>query len=223
MKKTNYIWGLLLIVLGIIIGLNSLEVISINLFFKGWWTLFIIIPCLLGLFTNENKTGDIIGLIIGILLLLSSWNIIPFNILWKLLIPIILVIIGVSLIYKDTIKNKIERKIIDKNITEDNVYYATFSGQNLNFEDKKLDNMELNAIFGGIKCNYKDSIIDKDIIIKTSSIFGGTTLILPKGYKVKVTSTSIFGGVDNNYKDSKEDTKIIYINATCLFGGVEIK
>ena len=148
MKKNNYIWGLILIILGIIIGLNSLNIISINLFFKGWWTLFIIIPSLLGLFSNENKTGDIIGLIIGILLLLFSWNIIPFNILWKLLIPIILVSIGISIIYKDTIKNKIERKIEDKTINEDNVYYATFNEQKINFDNKKIENMELNAVFG---------------------------------------------------------------------------
>ena len=42
--------------------------------------------------------------------------------------------------------------------------------------------------------------------------------------KVKVTSTPVFGGINNKYINSKkEKVKTIYINATCIFGGVDIK
>lgn len=45
MKKLNSIlWGAALIALGVIWVLNSINVININLFFDGWWTLFIIVP-----------------------------------------------------------------------------------------------------------------------------------------------------------------------------------
>ena len=45
---------------------------------------------------------------------------------------------------------------------------------------------------------------------------------MPKNVKVKVKSSSIFGGVDEKAK--KNDGKVtIYINATCVFGGVDIK
>ena len=56
MKKFgNVLWGVVLIVIGLIIGGNALGIININIFFDGWWTLFIIIPCFIGLFKdNEN-------------------------------------------------------------------------------------------------------------------------------------------------------------------------
>ena len=42
MKKVgNILWGIVLIVLGIIIGLNATGVTHINIFFRGWWTLII--------------------------------------------------------------------------------------------------------------------------------------------------------------------------------------
>ena len=45
MKKAgNILWGIVLIVIGVIFALNALDITSIDIFFDGWWTLFIIIP-----------------------------------------------------------------------------------------------------------------------------------------------------------------------------------
>lgn len=59
---SKILWGIVFIVVGLIIGLNAFDILSVNLFFDGWWTLIIIIPCLIGLFNNEeeNKTGNLI-------------------------------------------------------------------------------------------------------------------------------------------------------------------
>lgn len=71
MKKIeNTVIGLILIIIGVIIGLNAFHITNIDLFFDGWWTLFIIVPCFFGLFKDQDKTGNIIGLIVGIYLLL---------------------------------------------------------------------------------------------------------------------------------------------------------
>ena len=46
-KISNLLWGCIFIVVGVIFGLNALNITSINIFFDGWWTLFIIVPCIL--------------------------------------------------------------------------------------------------------------------------------------------------------------------------------
>ena len=118
MKKTsNIMWGIVLIIVGIIFGLNSLDIADINLFFDGWWTLFIIVPCFIDLFKEKNKTGNIIGLLIGILLLLACRDIISFEIIWKLAFPAILIILGLSIIFKDVINNKIKEEMSKINKT----------------------------------------------------------------------------------------------------------
>ena len=90
----NILWGIILVIVGLVIGLNVIGVTDINIFFDGWWTLFVIIPCFIGLFTNKDRTGSIIGLLIGLVLLLSAQNIIDFDLIWKLLLPSIIIIIG---------------------------------------------------------------------------------------------------------------------------------
>ena len=222
-KTSNYIWGLILVLLGVILGLNMMGITSINLFFDGWWTFFIIIPCFVNLFKDKDKTGSIIGLIIGISLLLSCLGIIDFSIIWKLLIPIILVIVGLSLIFKDTMNSKVKEEIKKLQNNSGKEYYATFSAQNLDFPNEDFNNCTLNAIFGGIKCNLQKAHIKRDALINVVSVFGGITIYVPDNVNIKVNSTSIFGGVSNEKKTDNEEKETIYINATCLFGGVEIK
>ena len=111
MEKTkSLILGIILIVVGIILGLNALNITNINIFFAGWWSLFIIVPSFVGLFTNKDKIGSCICLIIGILLLLGAQDIIDYSLLWQLLIPIFLIALGVSFLFKSSKKKQEEEK-----------------------------------------------------------------------------------------------------------------
>lgn len=227
MKKTsNILWGLVFIIVGLILGLNAFGITNINIFFSGWWTLFIIVPCFIGLFRETEKTGNIIGLVIGICLLLCCQDVINFDMLWKLLIPTVLVIVGISFIFKDSINSKITKEIkkLNENKTGDNEYCATFAGQNINFDNQEFHGADLTAVFGGVKCDLRNAIINQDQVINASSIFGGIEIYAPTNVKIQVKSTPIFGGISNKVSNiNKDDAHTIYVNATCVFGGVEIK
>ena len=227
MKKIESIlWGLVFIIIGLIIAGNVLGITNINIFFDGWWTLFIIIPCFIGLFKNRGRTGNIIGILIGIVLLLACQDILRFELVWKLLFPGILIIIGISFIFRDTIGGKITKEIkeLNKNRIGTNEYCATFSEQNVKFDDDKFTGADLTAVFGGVKCDLRKAIIEENQIINATSIFGGIEIFVPEDVKVKIKSTPIFGGVSDKSNYSKEEqAHIIYINATCIFGGVEIR
>lgn len=219
----NILWGVVLVGIGVILGLNAFEITNIDIFFDGWWTLFIIVPCFISLFTDESKTGNLIGLVIGVLLLLACQDLVGFDIIWKLLLPIILIIIGLSFIFKNMIGNKISNKIKELNKKDKKEFCSTFSRQKLDYTNDEFTGCDLTAVFGGIDCDLRNAIINEDVVINITSIFGGVDIRVPKDVNVKVSSTSIFGGVDNSVKNNKDAEKTIYINATCLFGGAEIK
>lgn len=106
MKKIfGIVFGVIIVLTGLILGLNSLGIADINISFDGWWTLFIIVPGITGLFENKDKTGSLIFLLIGIYLLLASRGIIEYGLIWKLFIPVCIILIGVKMIVK-SIKNK---------------------------------------------------------------------------------------------------------------------
>ncbi|MGL4335307.1 MAG: LiaF transmembrane domain-containing protein [Turicibacter sp.] len=92
------LWGLALVVAGIIIGGNALGYWDFSVFFDGWWTLFIIVPCLYSMYDSGIHTGNVIGLSLGCLFLSAALNIISKGLVSQLVFPIILVIIGIKII-----------------------------------------------------------------------------------------------------------------------------
>ena len=227
MKKiSNILWGIALISVGVIFALNAFGITDIELFFDGGWTLFIIVPCFIGIFSEREKTGNIIGLLIGVFLLLCCQDVLGFDILWKLAIPAIIVIIGLKLILGAVFGNKAIKLLDRSKENGENVKNgcASFSGQDLNFNGEVFDGAELTAAFGGLKCDLRNAIIEKDCAITATSIFGGIDIFVPDYVNVKINSNSIFGGVsDKNHHPAVQGAVTLYINATCMFGGVDIK
>ena len=225
MKKTSSIlWGIVLVALGLVFGLNALGITDIDVFFDGWWTLFIIVPCGIGLFKEQEKTGNLIGLAIGIFFLLCCNDVLDFSIFRKLLIPAVVIIIGIKLIFGgawDRKANDVFKRLKDNGGAPKSAC-ATFSGCNLNYAGEVFDGAELTAVFGGIKCDLRSALIDKDCAIHATAIFGGIDILIPDHVTVKVKSTSLFGGISNK-TTQKNGTVTLYISGTCLFGGVDIK
>lgn len=222
MKKLgNVLWGICFIVIGTIVLLNSLGLTNINIFFKGWWTLFIIVPSFIGLIKDEDKVWSGFFLALGVAMLLAAIGIIDMILIAKCILPAILIVIGINIIFKDRVNSKVKDKIKELNKVDSEEYYATFSGQKLDFADQNFKGAKLNAIFGGIDLDLRKAEIRQDIIIEVCSVFGGVDIKVPNNIAVKVQSNSIFGGVSNKTK-SKEAKPTIYVKAMCLFGGCDI-
>lgn len=227
MKKIgNVLWGIVLIIIGVIFGLNAIGVTNINIFFDGWWTLFIIIPSIIELIKGEDRTWCLIWLGIGIVLLLGAQDIISFALLGKLIFPTILVVIGASIIFKDTLNRKVKEKIktLNSNKEKFEEYLAIFGEKNTNLSGQEFNGANLSAVFGSIELDMTEAVINKDKVINANSIFGGIEIKVPTGINVKVKSTPIFGGVDNKVKvNYNENLPTLYISGVAIFGGIEIK
>ncbi|MBO5476882.1 MAG: hypothetical protein J6A15_03930 [Clostridia bacterium] len=225
MKKTsNILWGLVFIVLGIIWGINALGIANINIFFKGWWTLFIIVPSIIEIVKKPKDVGNYVALLIGVALLLAARDIISFGFILKLIFPVILVGIGVSIIFKDTINSKLTKKI--QEITPDGteIYAATFSENKVRLEGNEFKNANLDATFGSVDFDISNCDITEDRVIKASAIFASIDIRVPRDVNVKVKSTGIFGGTSNKVRNTNTKGRpTIYIDSLALFGGVEIE
>lgn len=87
-----------------------------------------------------------------------------------------------------------------------------------------FEGAELTAVFGGVRCDLRNAEINRDCVIDVSAIFGGIDIYLPPQVNVKINSTSIFGGMsDKKHQNSKDNTVTVYVNGTCMFGGVDIQ
>ena len=215
--------GAVILAAGVLFALNALNVTDIDIFFPGWWTLFIIIPSGIGLITDKDKTGSAIGLAVGVVLLLWQLDVINLSLVWELIVVAILVAVGIKLIVGGTKKSN-SNDGVSVNISVDAPSgCAIFGGKEMNFDGQVFEGTELTAVFGGVDCDLSGAIIKKDCKIKATAIFGGVDIILPKGVNVSVSSTSIFGGTDDAYVREPASEVTVYIETVSVFGGVDIK
>lgn len=223
-KLSNLLWGLFFVIIGIGFAGNAVLGWHFNLFFHGWWTLFIIIPFAIDLIQNGIRPWPLGGLLVGIFLLLASRGIVDGDILAKLIVPFIFILIGLSIIFKNFLLREYTHH---KNVQYqggNSEYSAIFSGRTDRVTGEKFMGTTINAIFGGVDLDLRNAIIDEDVIINASAIFGGIDIFLPPNVKVKVSNVPIFGGVDCKYVGSADpNAPTILINSTCMFGGIDIK
>ncbi len=224
------IWGVAIIALGLIFGLNALGLFNIDIFFDGWWTLFIIVPSVISLFTEKDKLASFGFLAAGIILLLAAQDVFSYDVAWKVILAVLLVIAGLDLIIKSTFRNQndkeVEKKVkeAEKDGKTMDSQMAIFSGSDRVYKDETFQGSNLVAIFGGAKLNLKNAKFDKDTVIKAFTLFGGIDIIVPDDVTVKLKSGFIFGGFSDDRKNATEKGKYtIYIDAAGGFGGVSIK
>ena len=218
-KISDIVWGIVLIVVGIIFLGNEFDFWNIKLFFEGWWTFVIIIPSALTLCSKGGKISGSLGLLLGILLLMASRDIIKWSSVGKIFLPSLLIIIGFSVIFK---KNLRTTKVTNKNGI--NKYSAVFAGSEEIVSNQEFFGANITAIFGGVELDLRNAIIKEDIVINCNTIFGGIDLILPDNVKIKTSGVPVFGGIENKKENCKaENAPTIYINYVCVFAGVDLK
>lgn len=230
-KLTNSMWGLFFILIGVGFAGNVLFDWDFNLFFDGWWTLFIIIPCFISMIQSRFNPAPTIGFIIGILLLVQNY--VSFDIdLWKLFVPAILILIGLKIIFQGSFHRK--NIHFDKTVHMDGQqtyssanqreYNAVFSSNHIRMNNEVFTGTNLSAQFGAIVLDLRDAIIQQDVEINATAVFAGIDIYVPRGVKVKVNNVPIFGGVSNKTVQTNDPSApTIYINSTCMFGGIDIK
>ena len=127
--------------------------------------------------------------------------------------------------FKDTLNKKIKKEISKVEVSDNKKYItATFGEQKVDYDKEVFEGVTINAVFGGVKLDLRNAKIKEDVVVNTTSIFGGVDIYLPEKVNVKVVSSNIFGGVDNKVKNEISDKqKTIYINSTNIFGGTDIK
>ena len=223
------IWGVAIIALGLIFGLNAFGLFNFNIFFDGWWTLFIIVPSVISLFTEKDKLASLGFISAGVILLLAAQDVFSYGVAWKVILAVFLVVAGLTIIIRSTFHNKNDQEVEKKVKEAEKVgktmdsQMAIFSGSDRVYKDETFQGSNLVAIFGGAKLNLKNAKFDKDTVIKAFTLFGGIDIIVPDDVKVKLKSGFIFGGFSDDRKNATEKGKYtIYIDAAGGFGGVTI-
>ena len=146
-RNNKVIWGSALVLFGI--AWIVCIVLHINVLFDGWWTMFIIVPCLCALLSHSDKTGPAIGLGVGILLLLAEQDIIDWDMFWKIGLAVLVIALGLGMIFSNKIKSSSATSVKTLNRDGKNIRMvnASFGEQNLSFTGAVFEGADVNAEF----------------------------------------------------------------------------
>lgn len=219
-RISSTLWGLLFIAIGIGIIGHMAGAWEVNLFFKGWWTLFLIIPSLLGMIEHGIHIGNTIVLLLGVALLACCQGVLPWEVLYRMAGPAVLVLIGVMMVFKSLFHVGFGRvKVPNERRMEELV---VFSGKKLVVQNT-FYGIDGEAVFGGLTIDLREALIEENISIDALAVFGGVDILLPTNVSVKLSDLSLFGGCNNSRRYTPTAGPTVYVNATALFGGVEVK
>lgn len=217
--------GIIFVAAGIIFGGNVLEVWDVDLFFDGWWTLFIIVPAVISMISSGIHSSNLLTFVVGVLLLLAAQGLFEFRLLWKLLIPAIFIWIGLTIIGKGFSKPR-ATPVPVKTVTNGSCksFTAIFSGQEHRFDNTEFTGATITCVFGGLDLDLRNAIIRNDVSISSTNIFGGTDILLPPYVKCVVDDVPVFGGTDMKFSSSPdENAPTVYIRSVSVFGGMDVK
>lgn len=228
MRQTSKIvFALALIAAGVIWILNIVGVLPIGFSTKGWWALFIIVPCLFGLLNDTgDRFGHIVGIGLGVLVLLAARDVITWNMMWQIGLALMIVSIGVKILLFKGCNGKgiYEHKTIFRDGKNVHRIDSSFGRQNISFAGEKFEAAEIHASFGGVEVNLNGAEIADQAVLKINAGFSGVSVIVPEGLAVMVHMSSGFGGVsDKRFNKICSGTPQLFIEGEVGFGGVEIR
>ena len=217
-KLRRILWGVALILCGLAYALTVVGVLPAAA--GGWWAFFIIVPCLIWLITDGVRSGALFGLAAGIMLFLWKSGYVEGELLYKLILPVIIVIIGLMVLVRSVRHHRFRLKI-DRD--HDGEETAVFSDRKYSFNGQRFTGGNYTAVFGGLELDLRGAIIDANVNINVNSAFGTVKIYLPNNVNVKLNGDNVFGGSKNLHTDiGIAGAPTVFINADNAFGSVSV-
>ncbi|MDD4387352.1 MAG: DUF5668 domain-containing protein [Clostridia bacterium] len=224
MKRTNLnvVIGVFLLIIGVLLGLETLNVeINIDYSITGW-TFLSVIGILMMINDKKVTTVPSILIFVGIWNVLNELGVI-YGSIFDLIWPFILIIVGVNLVFGKKLFSNTPANV--QNNAGELIYNGIFSGVKERLTTKNFKGLTANAIFGGVELDLRDIEITGNVQMDISALFGGVSIILSEKYNVVISEPmALFGGTENKFRGTYDESrKTVYINIKAIFGGVELK
>ena len=227
-NSTRIIIGLILVALAGLILVDNFDFYHIP--WRGyiftWQTLLIVIG-LIFVAKHESKTTGIVLIAIGAFFLVAKYYDFPVS-LRNLFWPAILLIIGLSLIFSRSCQRK--WKPINSVESKDDYIddMSIFGGSEQRLNSQNFQGGRITNIFGGSTIDLSEAkLAAGSHTLEMLCIFGGSKMLVPSDWKLKIEVVSIFGGISDKRKisaqpDSQSSSELV-LKGLVLFGGTDIK
>ena len=192
----------------------------------SWPMLLVAIGLVITIGSSGSKTSGIIVMAVGAFFLIpiifrETFHV--YNMFW----PSIFIVVGVIFIFA---RRQSWGSISSTTQTGDDYvdYVNIFSGGERQIVSENFKGGKITAIFGGNELDLtKAKLAPGTAVLEIACVFGGTTIIVPDDWYVKLEVTPILGGFGDSRKLHPGKTfnpdRMLVIKGAVIFGGGELK
>lgn len=234
-RKSRLGLALLVLLVGGLLLAGSLLQWEVS-FWGLFWPSAILIFGLMGLVPGF-PFSRIVCTLIGTYFLLDALNWLPESLGKELIFPLILVLLGISLLADAFRKNKKPRfKVVhnggnskkttyDCSTGSDNFQCSLSFGENTHFVSvPMLRSGEADLSFGELTVDLRGcETVSEDCRIEANCSFGELCFLVPRKFQVKHRAGSAFGSVDVSGDPDPNPAGIIHLDADVSFGEISIE
>lgn len=227
-------YGLIFILLGAAVLVQVSGIYDFGSLSHSWWTLFLIVPGLVGLLTSGFEFWNVALIAIGVWLLATDQNWLPEHSgLW--LLGALLILLGLQMLFGSHThhwghgyEGRVERDFEKKLFTEDNdtfpIRSCVFSSMRIVSRCQALRGGKADAVFGTLVLNLREVGIESNAEIEINAVFGKIVLLAPKNVPLKFELTPVFGSCRNSaaFPAAQDGAAALTIKGAAVFGSIEV-
>lgn len=226
-------FGLVLILFGVLILLENLNLIDGRLAEIIFSVPMFLILIGIMIFLNSNRRGfALVVASIGVLLLIPEFY--PsVELDFGMIVAIFFIIAGANVFFRHKkIESKFRERFFSKHeemVNQDLLdEIAIFGGGEKKIVNDNFKGGRITTVFGGNEIDLTDcKLTEGTSVIDVFTMFGGVELHVPSNWKIKHDVIPIFGGFSQAGRKSRpeeiSDTSTLFIKGIVIFGGVEVK
>jgi predicted membrane protein len=228
LTNNRAIIGVVLVLAGLFLVLRNTGIFPhyIDNVIFSWPMLLIVIGLVITVGSSGGKTSGVIIMAVGAFFMIplifrESFHM--YNMFW----PSIFIVIGIIFIFS---KRHGWSPVTSVSGSGDDYidYVHVFSGGERQIVSDNFRGGKITAVFGGSEIDLtKAKLASGTSVLELACVFGGTTIIVPDDWFVKIEVTPILGGFGDSRKLSPgrtvDTTKQLIIKGAVVFGGGEIK
>jgi predicted membrane protein len=224
MKRKSLVFGLLVLGLGFAWLLHNFGAIGD----RAWdvifsWQMLLIAIGVINISNDSNRGIGWILIAVGGFFLVSDYYDLPTSfrhVFW----PALLIVIGLVLIFGSS--RLFHRRDFTFSKGEDFIEeVSVFGGRDRYVNSHAFRGAKIVSVFGGSKIDLtKAELAPGNVEIEIVAIFGGSTILMPTDWNVKLEVFNIFGGYgDKRVRGQVDFNKTVVVKGVAIFGGGEIK
>lgn len=217
MNLARAFFGALIVLVGVLFLLDNLDVMDAGDVIAIWWPAALIAAGLISFLNNRRHW--IVPLILvgsgGVILLRTTGVVGDLSVI----VPVLIIIVGLLFVFGRGLG-------VGPTQTGDSVNsFNLFSGSELTSQSQSFEGGRVGVLFGGAELDLHNAKLADDATLDVFAAFGGVEVRVPRGWRVEIGGFPVFGGYENatGKEDLGPDAPKLRIDATVLFGGLEVK